>query len=133
MSKEYAEECIRKALKECKGHPLKTQQKIIAQAAQDQRLLLSLTHGHLTGIVALWVNRVLTRKEDDNLPPPDAPHGLDMEPETFGQEILKALQSNDTAQFGRENGAPQSRRGKASQQHINALRMMARKGKGDTQ
>jgi hypothetical protein len=126
MSKEYAESRIRKALEDSHGHPLKAQQKIIAEAAQDHRLLLSLTHGHLTGIVALWVNRVMTRKSDDQ-PAPDIPSGLDMPPEAFGKEILKALKGQDTAYFGRENSAPAPKRRKASQQHIDALRMMAKK------
>ena len=93
-------------------------------------MLLSLTHGHLTGIVALWINRVVARQaheqEDIN---PEAPHSLDMEPETFGKEILTILQNKDTAQFGRENGLPSSKRSKASKQHIDTLKMLANKNK----
>jgi hypothetical protein len=130
MSKEYAEECIRKALKECKGHPIKAQQKIIAEAGQDQRLLLSLTHGHLTGIVALWINRVVSRQaheqEEVNS---EEPHSLDMKPETFGKEILTILQNKDTVQFGKENHLPTSKRTKASKQHIETLKMLANKHK----
>lgn len=51
---------------------MKAQQKIIAEAMQDHRLLLSLTQGHLTGIAALWINRVVTRQGDDDFSVPEA-------------------------------------------------------------
>jgi hypothetical protein len=129
MSQEYAEKRIRKALEACKGHTLKTQQKIIAEAAQDHRLLLSLTQGHLKGIVALWVNRVITRKHAEMQDVPEAPESLEMEPETFGKEILDIMQSENTALFGVENSAPPVKRKQASQRHIDALKQMASKKK----
>lgn len=129
MSREYVEECIRAALKETKGHAHKAQQKIIAEAAQDQRLLLSLTRGHLTGIVALWINRILTKSEAVEDDPQDEPEHIDLSTDEFGREILKALQDSDTAMFGIEDNVARQPRKKASQNHIDALRLIARKGK----
>ncbi|MCB9988815.1 MAG: hypothetical protein H6868_05700 [Rhodospirillales bacterium] len=129
MSREYVEERIRAALKATKGHPLKAQQRIIAEVAQDHRLLLGLTQGHLTGIVALWVNRILSRPQRDaaDAPPPAAPKSLDMAPETFGKEILQALQGKATPQFGQESYAARPGHKQASQAHINAIKSMARR------
>lgn len=125
MSREYAEERIRKALATCRGNTMKAQQKIIAEAMQDHRLLLSLTQGHLTGIAALWINRVVTRQGDDDFSVPEAPESLDMEPVTFGQEIMHAMKSDNTAMFGSESYAPPMKRKKASQRHIDTLRMLS--------
>ena len=133
MSREYAEERIRRALELCKGHTLKTQQKIIAEAVQDHRLLLSLTQGHLTGIVALWVNRVITKQHAEYPDVPNVPEGIDMTPESFGKEILDIMQSQNTALFGTESSAPPVRRKQASQRHIDALRQIASKKNPDNQ
>ena len=131
MSREYAEERIRKALESCKGHTLKTQQKIIAEAMQDHRLLLSLTQGHLTGIVALWVNRVITKQHAEEPIVPDIPEAMDMAPESFGKEILHIMQSQNTAMFGTESSAPPVSKKQASQRHIDALRQIASKKNTD--
>jgi hypothetical protein len=53
-----------------------------------------------------------------------------MAPDTFGKEILKALASDNTVMFGRDSGAPPTRRKQASQSHIDALKQMASKSKG---
>lgn len=131
MSREYAEKRIREALVATKGNTHKAQQRIIAEAAQDHKLLLALTRGHLTGVVALWINRVLTRMEPEDEPPPEEPQSLDMEPQTFGAEIMRALEDNANPMFGHENASPSFGRGKASQRHIDAIRQMARKGKAE--
>jgi hypothetical protein len=55
--------------------------------------------------------------------------GLDMPPDTFGREILKALASDNTAMFGRDTGAAPVGRRQASQSHIDALKQIASKGK----
>lgn len=128
MSREYVEERIREALKATKGHPLKTRQRIIAEVMQDHRLLLGLTQGHLTGIVALWVNRVIKKPmPEEEAPRPAKAKSLDMAPNTFGKEILQALQSGQTPTFGQEMYSARPGRKQASQAHINAIKAMAKK------
>lgn len=48
-----------------------------------------------------------------------------MEPVTFGQEIMHAMKSDNTAMFGSESYAPPMKRKKASQRHIDTLRMLS--------
>lgn len=133
MSLEYAEKRIREALKKAKGNPTKARQQIIAWINDDPKLLQALARPHLTGIVAHAVNRVIYREglEAEQEDIPLSPKKLDMPPATFGQEILKALQSNNTPQFGREAAVPPVRRKQASQEHIDALRRLARKNESD--
>lgn len=130
MSQEYAETRIREALKLARGNATRARQQVIAWAVDDHRLLLALAHPHLTGIVAHALGRVQSRPE--SLPPEvpaPLPEPLDMAPDTFGKEILKALSSHDTQVFGQDGGAPSPRRKKASQSHINALKAIASKSK----
>jgi hypothetical protein len=133
MSREYAEKRIRDALKQAKGNATKAQRQVIAWATSDMRLLLALCQPHLTGIVAHAVNRVIHRQEAEDHAPeiPDMPQSLNMGPETFGKEILRALQSNNTAQFGREESAAPVSKKQASQSHIEAMKKLARKKKDD--
>lgn len=133
MSREYAEGRIKEALKLAKGNPTKARQQIIAWTYEDTKLLHALARPHLTGIVAHAINRVIYHEsmEDEEPEIHDAPQSLDMEPETFGTEIMKALQSENTSRFGREGGAPAPRRKQASQSHIDALKAMASKKKKD--
>ncbi len=131
MSREYAEGRIREALKQTKGNPTRARQQVIAWTYEDAKLLHALAQPHLTGIVAHAVGRVIhlqnaeTEQEDISA----VPEGIDMEPEAFGKEILKALQSGNTPMFGREGSTPPLRRGKASQSHIDALNQIASQSK----
>jgi hypothetical protein len=125
MSREYAEKRIKEALKLVKGNATKARQQIIAWTSQDARLLQALAKPHLTGIVAHAVNHVIYHQGMEEEEIPAEPQSLEMEPDTFGKEILKALQSSDTARFGRESAAPPVRRPKASQSHIDALKKIA--------
>lgn len=129
MSLEYAENRIREALKKARGNPAKARQQIIAWTFEDTKLLHALARPHLTGIVAHAVNRVIYREniEAEQEDIPQTRQKLNMPPATFGQEILNALQSNNTPQFGREGVAPPVRRKQASQEHIDALRRLAKK------
>lgn len=130
MSLEYAENRIKEALRLSKGDATRARQQIMAWTYEDAKLLHALARPHLTGIVAHAINRVIYRQnKEENTVIPDMPQGLDMEPETFGMEILKALQNNDAPVFGRESSAAPVRRKKASKSHIDALNLMARKGK----
>ncbi|MBI2233742.1 MAG: hypothetical protein HYU57_01835 [Micavibrio aeruginosavorus] len=132
MSQEYAESRIREALKQARGNTTKARQTIIAWAAEDQRLLLALARPHMTGIVAHAISRVLSRPEipaqEESIPA--TAQSLNMAPDTFGKEILKALSSDDTPVFGLEGGSSGSpHRKKASQSHIDALKAMASKSR----
>jgi hypothetical protein len=131
MSREYAEDRIREALKLAKGNPTKARQQVIAWAAEDQRLLWALTQPHLTGVVAHAINRVIYRQgiEQEAEEIPAKPKALNLAPETFGKQILNALSSHDTAVFGLEGNAAPSRQKKASQSHIDALKKIAGKVK----
>lgn len=131
MSREYAEGRIREALRLSKGNATKARQRVIAWTFEDPKLLQALAGPHLTGIVAHAVSRVIYKEETEaeNGEAPELPKALDMPPESFGREILTALQSGDTPKFGQESNAPPSRRGQASKSHIDALRQMASKAK----
>ena len=133
MSREYAEKRIREALKQAKGNATKARQLIMGWTSEDARLLQALAKPHLTGIVAHAINHVIYHQDDEEEPEeiPATPQSLNMEPDTFGKEILRALQSSDTARFGRESAAPPAKRPKASQSHIDALKQIAKKKKGD--
>ncbi|MBI4031481.1 MAG: hypothetical protein HY370_07360 [Proteobacteria bacterium] len=133
MSREYAENRIKEALKLSKGNPTKARQQIIAWTYEDTKLLHALARPHLTGIVAHAVNRVIYHQsmEDEEQEVHETPRSLDMEPETFGAEIMKALQSDNTSRFGREGGAPVPRPKQVSQSHIDALKAMSSKKKKD--
>lgn len=131
MSREYAERRIKEALTIAKGNATKARQQIIAWTNEDQKLLQALAQPHLTGIVAHAVSRVVYKQEVEEVEPdvPPVPQSLDMAPDTFGKEILKALASENTAMFGRDGGATSSRRKAASQSHIDAMNQIASKSK----
>ncbi|HEY8191361.1 MAG TPA: hypothetical protein VIG74_02965 [Alphaproteobacteria bacterium] len=133
MNREYAEQRIREALKLAKGNPTKARQQIIAWTYEDTKLLQALSRPHLTGIVAHAVNRVIHHEHMEEHAPeiPEVPQPLNMPPETFGAEILRALQNESTTKFGRETAAPAPRRKQASQSHIDAMKAMASKKKKD--
>ena len=129
MSREYAESRIREALRLSRGNATKARQQVIAWSYEDPRLLLALAQPHLTGIVAHAVNRVIEHPEGaiphEDIPP--SPRTLNMAPDTFGKEILRALSGASTAIFGHETGSPAlaGRRKKASQSHIDAMKKIA--------
>ena len=127
MSREYAESRIAEALRLSKGNPAKARQRVIAWTYEDPKLLQALAQPHLKGIVAHAVNRVIHRQEIGEMEAPEDPQKLDMAPESFGREILQALQSKDTPMFGMESYGPSGKRGQASKRHIDALKKMARK------
>lgn len=127
MSREYAEGRIKEALKLSKGNPTKARQRVIAWTFEDPKLLQALARPHLTGIVAHAVNRVIYQKDLDEPETPEVPEALDMAPETFGKEILSALQNTDTPMFGQESYAPRAPRGQASKSHIDAIKHIASK------
>ena len=131
MSREYAEKRIKEALVMAKGNATKARQQIIAWTNEDPKLLQALAQPHLTGIVAHAISRVIYRQEAEEVEEdiPNAPQSLDMAPDTFGKEILKALASENTVMFGRDTGVVPAGRKQASQSHIDALKQIASKSK----
>lgn len=131
MSREYAEKRIKEALVIAKGNATKARQQIIAWTNEDPKLLQALAQPHLTGIVAHAISRVVYRQEAEEVEEdiPEAPQSLDMAPDTFGKEILKALASENTVMFGRDTGVVPAGRKQASQSHIDALKQIASKSK----
>lgn len=133
MSSEYAESRIREALKLARGNPTKARQQIIAWTNEDTKLLQALTRPHLTGIVAHAVGRVIHRENmgEESFDIPETPQALNMPPDTFGQEIMRALEGRDTTVFGREETGAPHRPKQASQSHIEALKKIAGRKKKD--
>jgi hypothetical protein len=127
MSLEYAQGRIKEALRLSKGNATKARQQIIAWCYDDQKLLLALARPHLTGVVAHAINRVTYNQnlQDEAEALPETPEGVDLTPATFGQEILKSLQSSNTPMFGFEGNVPPVARRKASKSHIDNLKRMA--------
>jgi hypothetical protein len=59
--------------------------------------------------------------------PPAKPQAASRSQNEFGQELIKALGGG--AEFGFESSAPPAKRSQASQQHINAMKLLASRGK----
>ena len=132
MSMEYAEKRIEEALKQAGGHAGRARQQIVAWCYEDAKLLHALTKPHLNGIVAYNVERVQSGRHvaAKEAPTPSVPDMPDMRDEELGMEILRAVAARDAVVFGAENtGLPQMRKGKASKQHMDAIRLIASKSK----
>lgn len=135
MPPSYLQTCIQEALKKAKGNETKARALIAAQAMEDEKLLQALAKPHLSGIVAHAVGRIAIQQKNkkaesyDELPvAPKAPRGGKSENE-FGLDLLKALGGANVPKFGVEDAAPRMGKKQASQQHVNALKLMAAKSK----
>ena len=137
MPESYVERRVKEALKKANGNALKARQLIISWCMEDSRLLQSLTKAHLNGIVAYNIERIMAGRGAPKQPPaargpaPSQAAAAGKKPgkNSFGKEILRAVAGDSGAQFGLEGYGPIPKRGKASQQHINALKLMAAKSK----
>ena len=147
MSSEYAEKRIKDALKLARGNRNKARQQLIAWTYEDPKLLHALTKAHLSGIIAYNIERVASGRADAAKAQREAPPPQKQPPqkqptqqaqaaqkpkkeESFGMQILKAASGSHEV-FGLEDlGRPQ-KRGAASQNHINAIRALA-KGQSDS-
>lgn len=135
MAQSYLQTCILDALMKTKGNETKARQLIASQALEDDQLLLALAKPHLSGIVAHAVGRIAIQQKNkksgkfEDLPPvPKPPKGGKGEGE-FGLDLLKALGGPNVAKFGSEDAAPRIGKKQASQQHVNALKLIAAKSK----
>ena len=134
MSQDYVISKIKQALKIARGNETKARQQIIAWTYEDTKLLHDLAKPHMTGIIAHAISRVKRmeeRGEDTIKPEPVSTPISDPELDgTFGIELLKAIAEGGSAKFGTDGGdRPAPKRGAASQQHIDALKLMAQKSK----
>ncbi len=134
MAQSYLQKCILDALAKAKGNETKARALIAAQAMEDNDLLIALAKPHLSGIVAHAVGRQAIQqraKKDrmDDLPPLPKQPGKGTKENNFALDLLKALGGNNVAKFGAEDAAPRVGKKPASQQHVNALKLMAAKSK----
>lgn len=135
MAQSYLQKCILEALVKAKGNETKARALIAARALEDNELLIALSKPHLSGIVAHAVGRqaiqVRARKDrlEGLLPLPEAPSSKGNKDNDFALDLLKALGGSNVAKFGAEDAAPRVGKKAASQQHVNALKLMAAKSK----
>lgn len=133
MSSLYMEQKIKEALEKSDGNQNRAKQYILEWATQDMALLLGLTKAHLNGLAAYAVTKVARTGHVAETPVQNNEHistaakGLNRTPESFGKDLLLALSGRDTVHFGMESasGRPVSRRSKASQSHIDAIKSLA--------
>lgn len=129
MSREYAERRIKEAIKKAGGNAERAKQQVIAWTFEDAKLLHALAKPHLTGIVAYNIERIMSGRADAIEEVPTKPEPLGMKGEEFGVEILKAVAGPNVPLFGQEGNAPPMKRGRASKQHIDAIRHLASKSR----
>lgn len=123
MSREYAENKIKDALKLCNGSVGLARQQIVALAQEDMDLLKALVRPHLDGIVGYQIERVASGRADKEEKHPDFPlSGTD---EEFGMKILRAAVAQDVKVFGRDDLHHTKKHKIASKQHIEAIHKMA--------
>lgn len=137
MAQSYLQTCILDALAKAKGNETKARALIAARALEDNQLLLALSKPHLSGIVAHAVGRQAIQqkakknREDELAPVPKIPAkaSAGKKGNDFGLDLLKALGGPNVPKFGNEDAAPRMGKKAASQQHVNALKLMAAKSK----
>lgn len=123
-SQTYATSRIQEALRQTGGNATRARQLVQQWVLEDQRLLYELARPHMKGIVAHAISRVEHQKDATVEEPPDMPEAPAGDEDSFGRDLLKALQGN-TVRFGQEEGrAPRSTKSGASRQHIDAINKM---------
>ena len=132
MSISYAENRIREALKHSQGNMVKTRKLLNKWCSEDHRLLQALTSPHMTGILAHAIERVSNKiARGEPAPLPEATvHNRDEDDVDFGKELLKNFAMGDPAKFAQESFSAPVKKKKASQSHIDAIHLLARKSKG---
>ncbi len=132
MEQKYINERIQEALSQADGSEAQACQILMEWAIEDPIFLLSLTQPHLKSIVSYAIERALSKDkpviEKAFVKPKEKPVSMDLPPESFGMDLLKALSGRDSVRFGLEgaNGRPLvTRRKQASQQHIDILKSLS--------
>lgn len=132
MSKHYVEKRLKDALEKTGGNAVQARKLVMGWIQEDPKLLYGLTKGHLNGIVAYNIERILSgradQSEEEVVAPSSAGHSKPDSKENFGLELLKAVAGNNGVSFGLEGysgGAGKKR--KVSQSHIQAIQAMAKR------
>lgn len=123
MSKEYAEDKIREALKAHGDNIGLARQHIVNMAQTDAVLMRALARPHLDGIVAYQVERVASGRAEMEKRHPKEP--IQSKIDNFGMELLRAVAASGAETFGHEGMGV--KRKIASRQHIDAIHQMASK------
>lgn len=135
MTQSYLQQCVLEALEKAKGNQNKAQKIIALKAMEDFILLQALVKPHLTGLVAHAVGRIAiqnnARKEGsyNDLPVKPIVKSVKNDMQGFGLDLLRALGGPDVPKFGMEDAVPRLGKKQASQQHVNALHLIANKAK----
>ena len=123
-SQTYATSRIQEALRQTGGNTTRTRQLIQQWVMEDQRLLYELARPHMKGIIAHAISRVERHKDASIEEPPDLPEAPAADEDSFGRDLLKALQDSNV-HFGQEEGrTPGRSKSGASKQHIDAINKM---------
>lgn len=130
MSKEYAEQKIKEALRANGGNATLARKQIMLWSQDDAKLLRGLTRPHLDGIIAYQVDRVSSGRAEFEKRHPSAPEPK--REENFGMELLRAVAAADAAIFGQETASNTGRKVVASRQHIEAIHKLASSRHQDT-
>lgn len=127
MSNDYLDTKVKEALSQSGGRASKAAKLLIEWSIEDHPLLLSLAHKQLPAMALHAIEKEVgvpsARKKTAAKPKP-----IDIPPESFGKDLLQALSGKDAVRFGMEGaiGRPiESKRKKASQQHIDTLKKMS--------
>lgn len=136
MSLQYAETKIREALALANGNKTKAQHIVNIMAQKDVKLLYALTKNHMSGIVAFHIDRVLSGKSavapssSSNVrAAPVAKPRTSVKTNQFGVDVLKASTGPNAEVFGFDSGAPTGRRAQASKNHVDAIKLIAARGR----
>jgi hypothetical protein len=135
MTDSYAEQKVSEALRLSGGNPAKARRQIQAWFYEDTKLLMELTRPHWNGIVAYAVDRAVQRalRGEDTAPAREekkVKKAVTGKEPSFGKEMLRSFVSDHAVKFGHEASAPApTGRRTASQTHVDAIHLMAAKGK----
>ncbi len=124
MSKEYAEDKIRQALKTHGGNVALARKQVMLWSHDDAALMRAIAAPHLDGIIAYQVERVASGRAELEKRHPKAATKAKKEEENFGMNLLRAVAASDSAVFGMEDSTRPKRK-TASKQHIDAIHKMA--------
>lgn len=134
MTLDYADHKVSEALRLSGGNAAKARRLIQAWFYEDPKLLMELTRPHWNGIVAYAVDRAVDRAlRGEETPAPKvkktATKSAKGHESTFGKEMLRSFVSEHAAKFGHEGNAATPARRAASQDHVDAIHLLAAKGR----
>ena len=133
MTLDYADHKLSEALRLANGNAAKARRQIQAWFYEDPKLLMELTRPHWNGIVAYAVDRAISREKRGETPAKAKKVSAKSKKAEgpIGKEMLRSFVSDHAAKFGHESssGAPMPSRKAASQDHVDALHLIAAKSK----